>query len=296
MLNRRVERFWRQKKLAAKRLLFENRYSNSILFMTTRTLFFLSFTTSLLLTFSVGAQALQAETTDQPTAASATSDQTNNQESPAKSVKKAGVEKKNTPPPVKDITTTVPFVLKSGFRQLPEKPVEEVRLFEGEAAFLRFVDEASQTVWPIGTFASGAIPKDEPGFRRVLCAQAGKLGADYVVIFTDHKEIQEIFHPKWEGLVYCAYAYKRVPARLGIERDHTAAQDNVTKVSGFLPGSQAEQSGLHVGDIIIKVDGTVPGDGRYWSKAVRWKVGDKVKVEIERDGKPVELDVELSAG
>jgi serine protease DegS len=88
-----------------------------------------------------------------------------------------------------------------------------------------------------------------------------------------------------------------VKARLGIERDQAAAEEKVTKVSGFLPSSQAEGCGLHLGDVIKKVDGLVPGGSElYWSKAVRWKVGDKVKVEVERDGKPMEFEVELSAG
>jgi C-terminal processing protease CtpA/Prc len=71
---------------------------------------------------------------------------------------------------------------------------------------------------------------------------------------------------------------------------------NLTKIVGFTPGSRAKESGLNVGDVIRKVDGE-PKDGLfYWNKALRWKAGDKVKVEVEREGKTVELEVELTAG
>jgi len=126
---------------------------------------------------------------------------------------------------------------------------------------------------------------------------AGEIGADYVVIITDPVEIKRIFQWRLQEQFYCALAYKRVTARLGIERDHAAAKNGLTKVSGFMPGARAEACGLRVGDIIKTVDGALPGGGDpYWGKAVRWKVGDKVKVEVEREGKPLEIEIELTAG
>lgn len=210
---------------------------------------------------------------------------------------KATAAKKSSAPAVEEIRTTTPFVIKGGFGRLPEQTVEEVKAFEGEAVFRKMVDEKFLTVWSIGRFASATLPKDEAAFRNVLRTHAAKIGADYLVIITDAAEIKRLFPARYDELGFCALAYKRVPARIGVECDKEAAQEKIMKVSGFTPGSKAGEAGLLVGDLIKKVEGTMPGSNEmYWQKAVRWKIGDRVKVEIERDGKPVALEVELTAG
>jgi hypothetical protein len=261
--------------------------------MTTRSRPFLIFTMSLALAIVPGVLVLQAADVAQPTTAVAKAE---NQESSVKPDATSSLTAKSSPP-VQEIKAPTPFVLKGLFRQLPEKPAGAVRLFEGMGEFQKVATAEELTAWPIAKFASATIPKDEAEFRRVLCAHAGKLGADYVVLIIDQQEIKEFFQPRFEKLVYCALAYKRATALLGIDRDETAAQENVLKIRGFMRNAPAEQSGLQVGDIIKTVDGVAPGEHeKYWSKVVRWKVGDKVKVEVERGGKTIELEIELVAG
>jgi len=291
LLNRRVECLVWEKRLAA--VCSQREIAAVFLTMITRSLLFLTFTLSLASTIVPGVPVLLAADTAQSTAAVAKAE---NQESSARSEASSPLAVKPSPP-VQEIKARTPFVLKGLFRQLPEKTAGEVRLFEGMAGFQKVAAAEELTAWPIAKFASATIPKDEAEFRRVLCAHAGNLGADYVVLITDQQEIKEFFQPRFEKLVYCALAYKRAKALLGIDRDETAAQENVMKIRGFMRDAHAEQSGLQVGDIIKTVDGVVPGEHeKYWSKAVRWKAGDKVKVEVERDGKTIELEVELVAG
>jgi len=252
----------------------------------------LSFTTSLFCLVSGAIAPLKA---DQP---APVFPRPANQKPPVRAVNLVPVEEKKAGPVVAKINLNAPFMRVGGISGLPAKPAEEVQLFESDAAFRRFAEAEHLTVRKVGEFASSIIPEDEPEFRRVLRGHAGELGADYMVMVTDPAEIKQLFdtsHGDGE-LFYCAWAYKRVTARLGIEADKAAAKAMVTKISGFLPGSRGEASGLQLGDIVKKVAGEVPGAFGYWKKAVHWKVGDTVKVEIEREGKTLELDVVLSAG
>jgi len=259
--------------------------------MTKRSLFSLSFTALLAAFLAIGSPLLRVATADQPTAAVL------NQEKPAKIAATAEpVVAKKPVPPVLEMTMRKPFMVYRDSRNLPAKPVDAVRLFETDSVFKRFTDDAKLTAWPIGEFSVGALPKNEAAFRQVLCAHAAQIGADYVVLFTGIDEIDRNFPVTMNQQFYGAKAYRRVTARLGIKCDEAAAKKKTTKISGFLPESRAEESGLRVGDIVKKVDGVSADDVQYWCKAIRWKVGDKVKTEIERDGKTVELEVELTAG
>jgi hypothetical protein len=261
--------------------------------MTSRSLSFVSLTVSLFFGCSVDSPLLIAANSDQTPPSVAKPD---NQEPPAKPTASASVEGKLATP-ASETKMLTPFVLKGLFRNLPAKSPEEVQVIEGLGVFQKKAEAEELTAWPIAKFATAKMLKDEAGFCRALRAHAAKLGADYVVIMTDQEEIKQIFQPRFEKLVYCALAYKRVTALLGIDRDEAAAKEDVMRIRGFMRGAKAEQSGLRVGDIVKKVDGVAPEDReRYWSKAVRWKAGDKVKVEIEREGKPMEFEVELTAG
>jgi len=298
MLNRRVEPPLRQKRLAAVRCPIEiaTMYSKT---MITRTLVLLSFTASMFLTVVRGESTPETAVSDQPTAT-----KLENQEQAAKPAKSAvPVTEKDLglTVPVKEIKTTKPFILKGGMDDFPARPVAEVRLFEGWKAFQSFTAGEKLVVLPIGEFTSIVLPKNEPSFRQVLINHAASFGADYIVLVTDSKELQRVFPSPMNQFCYCSRAYKRVTARLGIEGDAAAAKQDIVKIRGFAPGSQAEQGGLRVGDTVKKVDGETPGNNiysnhRYWSKVLHWKTGDKVKVEIERDGKALEFEVELTAG
>lgn len=65
-------------------------------------------------------------------------------------------------------------------------------------------------------------------------------------------------------------------------------------VMDFSDGSKAKEAGLQVGDLIVSVDGkNVTTIDELRSYLADKDVGDKVKVEVQRDGKKVSVSVEL---
>lgn len=202
------------------------------------------------------------------------------------------------PPQTKAFTLSTPFVLKGGMDDFLARNDHPVRLFPGVAAFRGFLTASKQSVWPIAEFATPYQPENEGALREALLQHAKQFGADYVVVLKNPAEIREKFPSPVESLVYCAIAYRRVEARLGIEVDPVVAKDGVVKVAGFVKDSQAEANGLRVGDIVKTVQGEEPGSSAmlnngYWSKALHWKAGDKVMVEVDRGGQRVALEVQL---
>jgi len=201
---------------------------------------------------------------------------------------------------IKKYKSARPLDLREELGIFPEKPVDQVRRFESVVEFQQFLSQSKATVLPIGDFKNYIKPEDAAKFRDALHAFAAKSGADYLVVVTDANELAQNFKAE-PGcpypLVYCAVAYKRAEARLGIDPGKEAVQklDRI-KIAGFMPGSRAQKSGLQAGDVIRKVEGYAPDRAGYWQKALRWKAGDKVKVEVERDGKTMEFEVELTAG
>jgi hypothetical protein len=67
-------------------------------------------------------------------------------------------------------------------------------------------------------------------------------------------------------------------------------------VSGIVPGSPAESAGLRPGDVIVAIDGS-PIDNLYDYTAVlkSHEPGDRLRVEIVRDGKRQAFDVTLAS-
>jgi serine protease Do len=66
-------------------------------------------------------------------------------------------------------------------------------------------------------------------------------------------------------------------------------------VSDVIDGSPAQKAGLRRGDLILSID----DDKTLHAGALRWRVGSKgvgrtVRLEVERDGKPVSIDVTLA--
>jgi hypothetical protein len=261
--------------------------------MTIRTLFFATLTASLTIIFAQG-QTLSGPAAPAPLAVA----QPEIQEKSVTPATAPAVKKDVAP---KEHVVINPLVLKGGMDDFAEKPVEAVQVFEGTQAFQRFCAAEKIGAWPIGEYASAKEPKGEAAFRQILCKQAAKFGADYVVVYTNSSEIKRLFPSALNQLTYCARAYRRVAARVGFEVDPEAAKGDIVKIKGFAAGSLGQAGGLKIGDIIKKVDGQQPGNNimlnhEYWVKALHWKAGDKVKVEVERDGKIVELEVELVAG
>jgi hypothetical protein len=65
-------------------------------------------------------------------------------------------------------------------------------------------------------------------------------------------------------------------------------------ISGAAPGSPADKGGLKAGDVIVQLGESKIANLEDFDSALRkYKIGDKVKVVVQRDGKEVELQVTL---
>jgi hypothetical protein len=66
-------------------------------------------------------------------------------------------------------------------------------------------------------------------------------------------------------------------------------------LAGVVEGGPAEKGGLKGGDVIVKFgESKISGIEDFDSALRKYKPGDKVKVVVQREGKPVELEVTLS--
>jgi len=153
------------------------------------------------------------------------------------------------------------------------------------------------TIARIAYFSNVVPPESavETKFRNVLKEHAAFCGADYVVIITDEKELgQNFVMDKLTPWTYGALAFRKARARLGILPDADLYREQLkTKIAGFLPGAHAEQAGLKIGDVLLKVNDVAFDNVAYWDTALRWKAGDKVKIAAERAGETKEFEVEL---
>lgn len=79
-------------------------------------------------------------------------------------------------------------------------------------------------------------------------------------------------------------------------KQYNLAVNKGVYVSGVAEDSGAEKAGIKVGDVITAFDGKEIASASDLQIAVRTKeVGDKVTVKINRDGKDMELEVELGS-
>jgi S1-C subfamily serine protease len=59
-------------------------------------------------------------------------------------------------------------------------------------------------------------------------------------------------------------------------------------------GSKATEAGIQPGDVIVSLEGQrIRNLDDLRNELLRKQVGDKVKLSIQRDGKPMEKEVEL---
>jgi S1-C subfamily serine protease len=66
-------------------------------------------------------------------------------------------------------------------------------------------------------------------------------------------------------------------------------------VTGVSPNTPASQAGLKTGDIIVKIDDqTVDTETPFVNALMRHKVGDQVRLVVNRGGKELTLDATLS--
>lgn len=80
-------------------------------------------------------------------------------------------------------------------------------------------------------------------------------------------------------------------AMLGINIDDAGSGGGV-RVMGVSPGGPAAEAGIKSGDLIVAIDGKPLGSGRDLVSQMRAvEPGDKVSLELQRDGKPVKVTV-----
>lgn len=88
-----------------------------------------------------------------------------------------------------------------------------------------------------------------------------------------------------------ATVYMRNQALLGVSAENHAKGVMVAMVQ---PGSAAANAGIVVGDVIAKIDGhKLPDFDRLTARIAQHQVGDKIDVEVIREGKTLPLKVEL---
>jgi membrane protease YdiL (CAAX protease family) len=80
--------------------------------------------------------------------------------------------------------------------------------------------------------------------------------------------------------------------RLGVG---VVASDQGCVVTGVAEGSAADRAGIKVGDVITTVDGTPVRTFRELSATIhQYEIGDQVRVDMMREGKPKQVDALLS--
>ena len=82
---------------------------------------------------------------------------------------------------------------------------------------------------------------------------------------------------------------------LGIDsREYTKSDEGGAYVEMIVDGSPADKAGIKEGDVIVAFNGeVVRGPSRLGEKIRGAKPGDKVKIDVKRDGKPVSIQVTM---
>lgn len=90
------------------------------------------------------------------------------------------------------------------------------------------------------------------------------------------------------------YGKARIPF-LGIEMDISKTDIEGVLVKAVTQGSPADKSGIKVGDIIVSFDGKkVETPYKLFAQILRHNVGDTVKIELNRGGKIIDVEVTLT--
>lgn len=169
------------------------------------------------------------------------------------------------------------------FNGLNIMPGLEVKLGErwrGKSEDLRALAELDQQYFRL----EGAAINDDVA---KLFAEKEKLGClqlQNTKVTPEAVDLVKAKHPD-------ATVYMRNQALLGVSAENHASGVMVAMVQ---PGSAAANAGIVVGDIIAKIDGhKLPDFDRLTARIAQHQVGDKIDVEVIREGKALPLKVEL---
>ncbi len=130
-----------------------------------------------------------------------------------------------------------------------------------------------------------------------------RLPTSYVLVGSQEIDIPEsmqdrlmdVVEPQFPMVPYDFLAYTRYeelarpPVRLGVSLEEK--EGGKIEVEAVTPGSVAEQVGIRKGDRILAVDGTPVSEAFDVVYAVRQKhPGDRMKLQIERDGRTIMIE------
>ncbi|MGD9898617.1 MAG: M20/M25/M40 family metallo-hydrolase [Calditrichaceae bacterium] len=87
---------------------------------------------------------------------------------------------------------------------------------------------------------------------------------------------------------------RRFKVTLGIVPDYASTEENGLRIDGVRKGGPAEQAGMEKGDVIVAMEGKkVKNIYDYMYRLAEFKSGQRVSVDIIRNGKPLILIAEL---
>jgi len=103
----------------------------------------------------------------------------------------------------------------------------------------------------------------------------------------------DTYHDTWGRLAVSDIWPAQTGAMLGVNGETV---DEGCRITRIYPGLAGDEAGLKVGDVVTKFDGKeFTGIGGMSRLIRKKKAGDKVEIEILRDGKKMKLKVTLSA-
>jgi S1-C subfamily serine protease len=110
------------------------------------------------------------------------------------------------------------------------------------------------------------------------------------------REVAELSSGAGGTAMHRAFEFRMPPGRramLGVNLGGTEADGAGVRVNGVSPGGPAAAAGVRTGDVVVAVQATPVTTGRELVKVMEGiEPGEKVTLELKRDGKPVKVAVE----